>query len=159
MQIEVGSSSPTVRRWYERVGPGLITACVVIGPGSILTSSRVGAAYGYHMSWVVVMSVCFMLVYMTLGAKLGVVSDQSIGDLVSERAGRWLAALIGVGVFFISAAFQFGNNLGVLSAFKEYEVISSAFRTCSWITLSFCLMCSRLSSCLCFTISIDSSSG
>ena len=25
------------RRWYQRIGPGLITACVVIGPGSIMT--------------------------------------------------------------------------------------------------------------------------
>ena len=72
------------KRWYHRVGPGLITACVVIGPGSILTSSRVGAAYGYHMSWVVVVSVAFMLVYMTLGAKLGVVSGESMGRIVRE---------------------------------------------------------------------------
>ena len=30
-------------RWYRRIGPGLITACVVIGPGSIMTSSKIGA--------------------------------------------------------------------------------------------------------------------
>ena len=28
----------TVRPWHRRIGPGLITACVVIGPGSVLTS-------------------------------------------------------------------------------------------------------------------------
>ncbi len=61
--------APT-RRWYQRLGPGLITACVVIGPGSILTSSNVGAHNGYSMFWVVVTSVIFMLVYMSLGAKL-----------------------------------------------------------------------------------------
>ena len=109
------------RHWHQRIGPGLITACVVIGPGSILTSSKVGAASGYQMSWVVVLAVVFMMVYTTLGAKLGVVATKSPGTLVSDRAGRWLAALIGTGVFFISAAFQFGNNLGILSAFKEYE--------------------------------------
>ena len=109
------------RRWYQRIGPGLITACVVIGPGSILTSSKVGAANGFQMLWVVVLAVVFMMVYTTLGAKLGVVAAESAGTLVTRRAGRWLAVLIGVGVFFISAAFQFGNNLGVLSAFKEYE--------------------------------------
>ncbi len=121
MQTSASTSDRPVKHWYQRVGPGLITACVVIGPGSILTSSRVGAAYGYRMSWVVVMSVCFMLVYMMMGAKLGTVSDRSLGDLVSERAGRWLSVVIGLGVFFISAAFQFGNNLGVLSSFQEYD--------------------------------------
>jgi NRAMP (natural resistance-associated macrophage protein)-like metal ion transporter len=103
------------------VGPGLITACVVIGPGSILTSSQVGAAYGYRMSWVVLLAAVLMLVFMTLGAKLGVVTGRSTGDLVAQRAGRWLAALIGCSVFFISASFQFGNNLGVVSAFAEFE--------------------------------------
>ena len=73
------------------------------------------------MSWVVVFAVFFMMVYMTLGAKLGVVAGQSSGTLVANRAGRWLAIAIGVSVFFISAAFQFGNNLGVHSAFKVFE--------------------------------------
>ncbi len=106
--------------WYQRVGPGLITACVVIGPGSILTSSQVGAEHGFAMLWVVVVAVIFMMVYTSLGAKLGVATTQSPGDLVAQRAGRPLAVMIGLGVFFISAAFQFGNNLGVHSAFNVY---------------------------------------
>ena len=108
------------RRWYQALGPGLITACVVIGPGSILTSSKVGAGQGYGMSWVVLLSIIFMVTYLTLGARLGVVAKESTGKLVADRAGRWLAALIGISVFFISAAFQFGNNLGVDTAFNTY---------------------------------------
>jgi manganese transport protein len=107
------------RPWYQRIGPGLITACVVIGPGSIMTSSKTGATYGYSLSWIVVVAVLFMLVYTALGAKIGVVSQRSMGDLVRERAGRPLAILIGLGVFFIAAAFQFGNNLGVHSAVEQ----------------------------------------
>ncbi|MCA9121642.1 MAG: Nramp family divalent metal transporter [Planctomycetaceae bacterium] len=112
---------PASRPWYQRIGPGIITACVVIGPGSILSSSKVGATSGFALSWVVVLAVGFMMIYMMLGARLGVAAGQSPATLLTERVGRWLAALIGVGVFFISAAFQFGNNIGVHSAFKEYE--------------------------------------
>jgi len=117
--VQEPGSVPT-RRWYHRIGPGLITACVVIGPGSILTSSKVGAQHGFAMSWVVVVAVAFMMVYTAMGARLGVVSGHPAGDVVAHRAGRPLAAAIGVGVFFISAAFQFGNNLGVHSAFQVY---------------------------------------
>lgn len=113
------AASPASRPWYQRIGPGLITACVVIGPGSIMTSSKTGATYGYSLSWIVVVAVLFMLVYTALGAKIGVVSQRSMGDLVRERAGRPLAMLIGLGVFFIAAAFQFGNNLGVHSAVEQ----------------------------------------
>ena len=75
------------------------------------------------MSWVVVLAVIFMMIFTMLGAKLGVVATHSNGTLIAQRAGRWLAAVIGLGVFFISAAFQFGNNLGVRSAFAEYQQV------------------------------------
>ena len=104
---------PAPRRWYQALGPGLITACVVIGPGSILTSSKVGAANGYALSWVVVASVIFMLAFTTMSARLGVIASESPGDMLAKSVGRWLAILIGVSVFFIASAFQFGNNLGV----------------------------------------------
>ncbi|MFT4691827.1 MAG: Nramp family divalent metal transporter [Verrucomicrobiia bacterium] len=107
--------------WLRSIGPGLVTACVVIGPGSILTSSKIGSVDGYSKSWVVVLAVIFMLTYTALAAKLAVVSGQSNGDLVRKYAGGWLAVLIGIGVFFISAAFQFGNNLGVHSALSTYK--------------------------------------
>lgn len=106
--------------WYRRIGPGLITACVVIGPGSILTSSKIGANDQYAMLWVVAASVVFMLLFMTLGAKLGVVASEAPGDLIRRKAGRWLAVLVGIGVFFISAAFQSGNNIGVAAAFEAF---------------------------------------
>jgi NRAMP (natural resistance-associated macrophage protein)-like metal ion transporter len=115
-----GATAPAKRSYFRAIGPGLITAAVVIGPGSILTSSKVGAAYGFQLIWVLVVAVVFMMVFTTLGAKLGVVSGRSAGDLITKLAGRWLAAVIGIGVFFISASFQFGNNLGVHSAFEAY---------------------------------------
>jgi Mn2+/Fe2+ NRAMP family transporter len=114
------TETPAVRPWYQRIGPGLITACVVIGPGSILTSSNVGVRNGYALSWVVVVAVIFMLAFMSMGARLGVSTDRSTGTLLAERVGRWFAVLIGVSVFFISSAFQFGNNLGVHFALKTY---------------------------------------
>ena len=116
----MSEAAPEPRPWYTRIGPGLITACVVIGPGSILTSSTVGANDGYTMLWIVVFSVVFMLAYMTMGAKLGVVSGESPGDLIRKKAGRWLAILLGCCVFFISAAFQSGNNIGVAAAFEAF---------------------------------------
>ena len=112
--------SRSTRRWYHALGPGLITACVVIGPGSILTSSKVGASQGYGMSWVVVVAVIFMMTFTVMASRLGAVAKESPGKMVTDGAGRWLAILIGLSVFFIASAFQFGNNLGVHTAFNAY---------------------------------------
>ena len=111
---------PSTRRWHHALGPGLITACVVIGPGSILTSSKVGASQGYGMSWVVVVAVIFMMTFTIMASRLGAVAKESPGKMVTDGAGRWLAILIGLSVFFIASAFQFGNNLGVHAAFNAY---------------------------------------
>jgi NRAMP (natural resistance-associated macrophage protein)-like metal ion transporter len=106
--------------WYQRIGPGLITACVVIGPGSILTSSTVGANNGYSMLWVVIVAVLFMSTYMTMAAKLGAVADGSPGDLVRRKAGRPMAIVMGCIVFVIAAAYQSSNNIGVAAAFEAF---------------------------------------
>ena len=116
----VDDQSTAPRKWYQALGPGLITACVVIGPGSILTSSKVGADNGFALSWVVVASVVFMLSFTTMAARLGVMAKDSPGEMLTDQVGRWLAMLVGVSVFFIASAFQFGNNLGVHTAFNAY---------------------------------------
>ncbi len=113
-------SSSVGARLLRALGPGLVTACVVIGPGSILTSSKLGADEGYSKIWVVVISVIVMMTYVNLGMRLGVVTQQSNAELVSKHIHRAISVLIGLSVFFISAAFQFGNNLGAHSALTTY---------------------------------------
>ncbi|WP_149498367.1 Nramp family divalent metal transporter [Roseiconus lacunae] len=104
----------------RRIGPGLVTACVVIGPGSILTSSQVGARAGYDNLWVVVVSVFLMAAYVTMGMRLGAVTDVSITELIRRHLHPALALFIGFGVCFIATAFQFGNNLGAQAALSTY---------------------------------------
>lgn len=106
--------------WFRRVGPGLITACVVIGPGSIMTSSTVGAKYGYSMLWVVVLSSILMMVFMTLGARLGAVADATPAGCIRRKAGSTLAGFVGLSVLTIAALFQAGNNVGVSAALEGF---------------------------------------
>jgi manganese transport protein len=107
-------------QWIRRIGPGLITACVVIGPGSIMTSSTVGAKYGFDMLWVVVIAAMLMMVFMTLGAKLGAVADGTPAELIRRKSGQPLAIFVGLAVLAIAALFQSGNNIGVAAAFEGF---------------------------------------
>ncbi|HSG73278.1 MAG TPA: Nramp family divalent metal transporter, partial [Planctomycetaceae bacterium] len=138
------ASTPEHRPWYRRLGPALITACVVIGPGSIMTSSNVGVRYGYELSWVVIVSVIFMLTFMSMGARLGVFVDRSPGTILAEKVGRWFAVLLGLGVFFISAAYQFGNNLGVHFALANYIDFNYLIVIFNALTICFLLFSKHL---------------
>lgn len=100
-------------RVMRRVGPGLITAAVVLGPGSIIASSRAGAERGYGLVWVLVVAALFMATYTAMAARLGCALDTTPLGYVARRWGRGLAALTGVSAFLVAAGFQFGNNIGV----------------------------------------------
>lgn len=107
-------------RFFKALGPAVIVASVVLGPGSILSSSKVGAAYGFGMIWVLVLSAVLMMGMVALGASLGVSMKGTMCDELASRLGRPFAVIVGLTIFFICTAFQFGNNLGVLAAIDPW---------------------------------------
>jgi len=102
--------------WWRSIGPALITACVVFGPGSLLISSNVGANHGYELLWLLVLTGVMMGTYMTMAARIGVVGGATPCTLVAGRLGRPIAAVIGINLCLICTAFQFSNNLAVATA-------------------------------------------
>ncbi|HSV99334.1 MAG TPA: divalent metal cation transporter [Sedimentisphaerales bacterium] len=108
--------------WWRSIGPALITACVVFGPGSLLISSNVGARYGYELLWLLVMTGVLMGTFMTMAARVGVVGGATPCTLIARRLGRPVGAVIGINLCLICAAFQFSNNLAVAAAFDSLGV-------------------------------------
>jgi manganese transport protein len=102
--------------WWRSIGPALITACVVFGPGSLLISSNVGANHGFDLLWLLLLTGVLMGTYMTTAARIGVVGGTTPCTLVAQRLGRPAAAIIGINLCLICAAFQFSNNLAVVAA-------------------------------------------
>ncbi len=115
---EPSESTNSERRppWWRSIGPALITACVVFGPGSLLISSNVGAKYGYDLLWMLILTGILMGAYMTTAARIGVVGGATPCTLVARRLGRPAAAVIGINLCLICSAFQFSNNLAVVAA-------------------------------------------
>jgi Mn2+/Fe2+ NRAMP family transporter len=112
--------SKGIFKFWRSLGPAIITASVVLGPGSILAASKIGYKHGYTMSWVVAFASLMMIGMMALSARLGVVLKGTLCDELARRDGRWVAVVTGVSLFLIAACFQFGNNLGVLMAVEPF---------------------------------------
>jgi len=112
-----GSSNLQQRSgWWRSIGPALITACVVFGPGSLLINSNVGAKYGYELLWLLLLTGVLMGTYTTMAARVGVVGGATPCTLVAQRLGRPVAAVIGINLCLICSAFQFTNNSAVVAA-------------------------------------------
>lgn len=108
--------SPTPRRWWYAIGPALITACMVFGPGSLLVSANVGATHGCELLWLLVLTGVLMGTFMIMAARIGVVGGASPCTLVARHLNRPAAIVIGLTLFSVCAIFQFGNNLAFAAA-------------------------------------------
>ena len=103
-------------RIFERVrsvGPAIIVAAVVLGPGSILASSRVGAEWGWAGVPFLVLAVILMVGMVALSARLGVIYKGSMCDEIAARLGRKAALGVGIVLFGIVALYQSSNNLAL----------------------------------------------
>lgn len=102
--------------FWKSIGPALITACVVFGPGSLVISANVGANYGYALLWMLVLAGLLMGTFMTMSARTGVTTGSTHFGTLAREAGRPVAALLGTVLCLTCAAFQFSNNLAVALA-------------------------------------------
>lgn len=111
-----------MKQALKSVGPALIVAAVVLGPGSILTSSKVGATFGLIGLPVVIASAILMIAMVALAARLGVVYEQSICEELTQRLGRPVAVFIGLVLFTIAALFQSSNNIALIGGLEPMFV-------------------------------------
>ena len=107
-----------LKRVASALGPGFITAAVVIGPGSVTVMTATGSTYGYQLLWLPLVVGVLMAAFTVLFMRFGVMSERTFFDVVAARGGRPLAVLCGFSAFYIAAAFQFGNNIGIATAMQ-----------------------------------------
>ena len=81
------------------LGPALVAGVAYIDPGNVATNLSSGARFGYLLTWVIVAANLMAWLVQFLSAKLGLVTSQSVPQLLGERlGGGWRRAL-----FFLQA--------------------------------------------------------
>lgn len=102
-----------LKRWLAAIGPGIVTAAIVFGPSKITITSKMGALYGYDLLWVVVLAIFFMIVFTSMGSRIGFATQQTLLSTIRDQYGKWVSGLVGIGVFLVATSFQAGNAIGV----------------------------------------------
>lgn len=108
-----------MKHFFRYLGPGIITAALVFGPGSLTITSKLGSLYAYDHVWVIFLAIFFMVIFTEMGARVGVATGISLLSIIREKWGTVAAALLGIGIFAITASFQAGNTIGASVAFAE----------------------------------------
>ena len=108
----------------------------MLGPGSILTASKVGCGFGYELVWVVVVAAALMVALTALSARIGVLCEGTPCDEITRLVGRPLAVLVGVVLFLVVAGFQFSNNLAIVAAVEPYAGEGRVWRVALLVALN-----------------------
>jgi NRAMP (natural resistance-associated macrophage protein)-like metal ion transporter len=113
------------------IGPGLITAALVLGPGSLAVASKIGANYEFQLLWIVPICVLFMAAFTMVSTRIGLSSNLTLIQLIRKKYGNAVCIVIGVGLFVVAASFQAGNSIGAGMVFGEMFHSSSV----PWVIL------------------------
>jgi manganese transport protein len=73
------------------LGPALVAGVAYLDPGNVAANMTAGARYGYLLVWVVVAGNVMAWLIQYLSAKLGIVTGQSLPEVLGQRIRRPLA--------------------------------------------------------------------
>src|SRR5918997_6627192 len=73
------------------LGPALVAGVAYLDPGNVAANMTAGARYGYLLVWVVVAGNVMAWLIQYLSAKLGIVTGQSLPEVLGMRIRRPLA--------------------------------------------------------------------
>ncbi|MBV9005807.1 MAG: Nramp family divalent metal transporter [Solirubrobacterales bacterium] len=77
-----------LRATLAMLGPAFVASIAYVDPGNFATNVQGGAKYGYLLLWVVLLANLIAMLIQYLSAKLGIVSDRNLPEVVRERFPR-----------------------------------------------------------------------
>jgi manganese transport protein len=87
-----------LRATLAMLGPAFVASIAYVDPGNFATNIQGGAKYGYLLLWVVLVANLIAMLIQYLSAKLGIVTDRNLPEVVRERFprpvtwGMWIQA-------------------------------------------------------------------
>jgi manganese transport protein len=77
-----------IRATLAMLGPAFVAAIAYVDPGNFATNVQGGAKFGYTLLWVVLAANLIAMLIQYLSAKLGIVTDRNLPEVVHERFPR-----------------------------------------------------------------------
>ena len=118
-------------RFFQRLGPGLVTGAADDDPSGISTYSVTGAAFGYAMLWTALFTFPLMAAVQSMCARLGMITGQGLAGAIRQYYPRWVL-WTACALLVIANTVNIGADLGGMGKVTEMVTgIGSMF----WTTL------------------------
>lgn len=102
---ENGKRTFTMKEKLGALGPGFLIVGSFIGPGTVTSSTRAGANFGYTLFWCIIFSVVAVIVMQGMAARLGIVTQRDLAEtLVFHFKDQPLLRIILCGIVAVAIA-------------------------------------------------------
>ncbi|MDC0008359.1 Nramp family divalent metal transporter, partial [bacterium] len=101
---------------FKKIGPGVLIAAAFIGPGTVTACTLAGVGFGYALLWAMVLSIIATVVLQEMAARLGIITQKGLADVIKSELKNRIVRNIVVGVILSAivlgnAAYE-GGNIG-----------------------------------------------
>ena len=118
-----------LRRFFRRLGPGLITGAADDDPSGISTYSVTGAAFGYAPLWTALFTFPLMTAVQMMCARLGMVTGEGLAGVIRQQYSKWVL-WSACALLVVANTVNIGADLGGMADVTEMVTgISSIFWT------------------------------
>ncbi|MDB5802381.1 MAG: iron transporter [Rhodocyclales bacterium] len=101
-------------KWWNSLGPGLITGAADDDPSGIATYSQAGAQFGYAIGWTLLLTYPLMVGIQLASARIGRVTGEGLGENFSKLfKARWIVVLL-ISLLVIANVINLGADLGAM---------------------------------------------
>ena len=114
-QVTSVSKTLGIVRIFRLIGPGIIIAASIIGPGTVTTTSSTGAQYGYLLLWCCIVSAILAYILNEPGLRWTLKTGKTMLEGIREM-NPILSKITFIALFVGALAYQTGNYLGASMA-------------------------------------------
>ncbi|HEY9678466.1 MAG TPA: divalent metal cation transporter [Drouetiella sp.] len=104
-----------IRKFFQVLGPGLITGASDDDPSGIGTYSVAGAALGFSTLWLAVVTLPMMAAVQYSCAKIGMVTGQGLAGVLKKNYPKWILYMA-VASLFVANTLNVGADIGAIAA-------------------------------------------
>lgn len=104
-----------MKRWWKKLGPGLVTGASDDDPAGLLTYTQAGAAFGFGTLWLALFTTPLMIAVQEACARIAIVSRKGLFELFCLYMPRWLVILLAL-CFIGANVFNLAADLNMMAA-------------------------------------------
>lgn len=136
--VEKKEKQYTLKEKLGALGPGFLIVGSFIGPGTVTSSTKAGADYGFTLFWCIIFSVIAVIVMQGMAARLGIVTQMGLAEnLVKDFEDRpalrnLLCGLVAIAITIGGFAYMSGDLTGTSIGISALTGISTKIIAPIW---------------------------